>query len=221
MFKFVSTQTVKRYKSYCADILNQLKMSLFNNYGIEIDVELIGSGAKNLVTQNENESFDLDYNLIINSFGDDYNPDNTSDLRELKDLIRNELNEILEEEHFGDAQDSKSVLTARLFFVNDPEKKEFSFDIAIFAKNSLGNYCRLIHEKGSVDRFYWNEVPSSYDVYEKSNELKEYGWWQDVRETYFKLKNMYLKRNDHTHPSFIVYVEAVNQVYNEFENYEG
>ncbi|MBB5225905.1 hypothetical protein DYE50_11455 [Treponema ruminis] len=220
MFKFVSTRTVKRYKSYCADILNQLKMSLINNYGIEIGIDLIGSGAKNLVTQNENEPFDLDFNLIITSFGDYYKPNDSNDLRELKDLIRNELNEILEKEHFRDAQDSKSVLTARLFFANDPKKKEFSFDIAILARNSLGNYCRLIHEKGSIDRLYWNEVPSSHDIYEKSTELKEYGWWQDVRETYLKLKNMYLQHNDHTHPSFIVYVEAVNKVYNDFENYD-
>ena len=88
MFKFVSTRTAKRYKSYCADILNQLKMTLLNNYGIITDVELIGSGAKNLVTKNESEPFDLDYNLIIISFGDDYNPNNSMDLRELKDLIR-------------------------------------------------------------------------------------------------------------------------------------
>ena len=220
MFRFVSTRTVKRYKSYCADILNQLKMALLNNYGIITDIELIGSGAKNLVTKNENEPFDLDYNIIINSFDDDYNPNNSMDLRELKDLIRNELNRILQEDYFKDAQDSKSVLTARRFFTDDPEKKEFSFDIAILAKNKVGNYCRLIHEKGLFDRFYWNEVPSSHDVYEKSNELKEYGWWQDVRERYLDLKNMYHQRRDYTHPSFVVYVEAVNQIYKEFEDYD-
>ena len=35
-----------------------------------------------------------------------------------------------------------------------------------------------------------------------------------VREQYLALKNMYLSKNDINHPSFICYIEAVNNVYN-------
>ena len=220
MYIFVNAKTVKSYKSFCSDTLNRLKNVMQNQYGFDCDFYLIGSGAKNLVTQNENELFDLDYNFEIKSFPNDFNPNNSEKLKQLKDLIRKELNEILKDTYFKDSQDSISVLTARLFFKNDPSKKEFSFDVAILAKNSKGNYCRLIHEKGLVDRFYWNEVPSSLDVSEKTEELKEYGWWQDVRDRYCDLKNLYLKRQDYNHPSFVVYVEAVNQVYKEFEDYD-
>lgn len=219
MFKFVAASVVRRYNSFCSDKLNQLKMILSNKYGLECEIELIGSGAKNLVTQNENEPFDLDYNLIINSFSQDFDINSPNNLKQLKDTIRSKLNRILGDTYFKDAQDSTSVLTARLFFTDDPKKKEFSFDIAILTKSKNGNYCRLIHEKSSCDRFFWNEVPRSNDVYEKAEELKECGWWQDVRKTYLKLKNMYLKRNNYNHPSYIVYVEAINQIYAEFENY--
>ena len=31
---------------------------------------------------------------------------------------------------------------------------------------------------------------------------------------YLNIKNRYLRQNDHDHPSFICYIEAVNNVYN-------
>ena len=34
-----------------------------------------------------------------------------------------------------------------------------------------------------------------------------------VRDKYLELKNMYLRRGDRDHPSFICYIEAVNNVY--------
>ena len=37
--------------------------------------------------------------------------------------------------------------------------------------------------------------------------------WEEVREKYLDKKNMYLKRNDHYHPSFVCYIEAVNEIY--------
>lgn len=214
MFDFVNTADVKQYKSFCADKLNQLKNILSNEYGLECSVCLIGSGAKNLVTQNANEPFDLDYNLIIHSLARDWNPNESENKKWLKDTIRKELNKLLGKK-FRDAQDSTSVLTARFI---DNGKRLFSFDLAIIIKNCQEKYFRLIHDKDN-DCFYWNEVPYSLDVEEKVTELKENGWWQDVRDVYLEKKNMYLTRNDTLHPSFIVYVESVNQVFNEFENY--
>ena len=117
---------------------------MYNDYGFECDFSLIGSGTKNLVTQNENEPFDLEYNFYLYSFPEDFDINSTQDLKWLKDTIRTELNKILKDTAFKDAQDSTSVLTARLFFTNDPQREEFSFDIAILAKNKIGNYCRLI-----------------------------------------------------------------------------
>ena len=220
MFKLLNAKTVKPYKSFCSDKLNQLKNVMSNDYGFECDFSLIGSGTKNLVTQNENEPFDLDYNFYLFSFPKDFDINSTQDLKWLKDTIRTELNKILKDTAFKDAQDSTSVLTARLFFTNDPQRKEFSFDIAILAKNKIGNYCRLIHDKSFIERFYWNEVPNSESVYDKAEELKENGWWEDVRDKYLELKNMYLTRFDfHQHPSSVCFVEAVNLIYQQYENY--
>ena len=38
---------------------------------------------------------------------------------------------------------------------------------------------------------------------------------------YLEKKNMYLSWQDHNHPSFVVYVEAVNEVYNRYFNRGG
>ena len=220
MYKLLNAKTVKPYKSFCSDKLNQLKNIMFNDYGFECDFSLIGSGARNLITQNENEPFDLDYNFYLYSFPEDFDINSTQDLKWLKDTMRTELNNILKDTAFKDAQDSTSVLTARLFFTNDPQRKEFSFDIAILARNKIGNYCRLIHDKSLIERFYWNEVPNSESVYNKAEELKENGWWEDVRDKYLELKNMYLTRFDfHQHPSYVCFVEAVNLIYQQYENY--
>mgnify|MGYP003317867099 CR=1 FL=1 len=48
---------------------------------------------------------------------------------------------------------------------------------------------------------------------QSADKLKKLGYWSDVREVYKNLKNHYLSIQDNNHPSFTVYVEAVNRVY--------
>ena len=112
----------------------------------------------------------------------------------------------------------------RLYFKDTPNV-EFSFDVAIIKKNPNGNYMRLIHNKNmyalSWDQYTWNEVPNSHQVKDKADEIKEEGLWQEVRDRYLEKKNMYLSRQDCNHPSFVVYVEVVNEVYNKYFNRGG
>lgn len=82
-----------------------------------------------------------------------------------------------------------------------------------------------IHNKNvyalGLDQYTWNEVPRSHQVKDKADELKEAGLWQEVRDRYLEMKNMYLSWQDRNHPSFVVYVEAVNEVYNRYFNRGG
>lgn len=120
---------------------------------------------------------------------------------------------------FSESKDSASCLTALLHFKNEPTI-EFSLDVAIVTKNSKGSLCRLIHNKNvwgyGVDQYVWNEVPNSCNVAVKTRRLKAKGLWLDVRNQYVSLKEMYLSRWDKDHPSFVVYIEAVNNVYNKY-----
>ena len=202
---YVKNSTVKPYRSFSADKMNQVKQMLKAEYNLDSDFYLVGRGAKNLVTQNEKEPFDLDWNLEVYNLNEP-----TKNAEWLKNTVMNFLNKILEDTPFKNCQDSTAVITSRWV---SKDGLEFSFDIAILVRNSVGTFCRMIHDK-YLNRYYWNEVPNSNEVYEKMEKLKESGWWDDIRETYLNKKNMYLKRADReNHPSFNVFVETINEVW--------
>lgn len=210
MYNYVSNAIVKPMRSFSADKLNQVKQMLKSEYNLDSNFFLVGSGAKNLVTQNGNEPFDLDWNFEIYNLADP-----TKNASWLKNTIMDFLNEIMKDTPFRNCQDSTAVITSRWI---TKQGLKFSFDIAILVLNSNGTFCRMIHNK-HMNRYYWNEVPNSKAVYEKMDYLKEHGWWQNVRSTYLKKKNMYLKRMESMqHPSFNIFVETINEVWNKAIN---
>lgn len=215
MYKLVNEAECKKYRSDCSATLKQVR-SILREKGITSQFTLVGSGARNMVTRNEDGPFDLDYNLEIIKALDEY----WNDLHHLKDTVRVALDKAIGiKSCFSEAQDSTSCLTALLHFDNEPSVN-FSFDVAIVTKNSKGSLCRLIQNKNGFgignDQYVWNEIPDSHDVAQKAKQIKSKGLWLEVREQYVNLKNMYLSRQDKSHPSFIVYVEAVNQAYNKY-----
>ena len=215
MYQYVESNEVKRYRSYCSKVLEDVRDDLYDSFGINTNFSLVGSGgdARNMVTRNGNAPFDLDYNLYIISMPDEF----WGDLRKLKETVRCSLNKAVGNSFFSDGKDSTSVITSILHF-NDSPKVEFSFDVAILARNSDGDYCRLIHNKnyGIYDQWTWCQVPSSKDVRDKAIAIKENSLWGEVRAKYLDKKNMYLLRGDTNHPSFVVYVESVNEIYNKY-----
>lgn len=215
MFRLINAAEFKKYRLDCSATWDRV-CSILHSKGITAQHMLVGSGARNLVTRNGNGPFDLDYNLEIIKATDKY----WNDLRYLKDTVRVALDKATGISGcFSESQDSTSCLTVVLYFKSEPTIK-FKFDVAIVARNPNGTLCRLIHNKNvwgyGNDQYTWNEVPNSHDVAQKAQRIKSEGLWFEVREQYVELKNMYLSRQDKNHPSFIVYVEAVNQVYNKY-----
>lgn len=212
-YEFVRESEAKQYRSDCSYVLKET-CELLKKKGISAQFSLVGSGARNMITRDGNGPYDLDYNLLVMKADDEYR-----DPRLLKDTIRNALNKAVGGKFFSDAQDSTSCLTALLHFKDTPNV-EFSFDVAIIKKNPNGNYMRLVHNK-PWNQYTWNEVPRSHQVKDRADDIKEEGLWQEVRDKYLEKKNMYLSWQDHNHPSFVVYVEAVNEVYNRYFNRGG
>ena len=204
----------KRLKSTCSDIVNQLVQNINKDSVMTVKACLVGSGAKNLVTQNANNPIDLDYNICIL----DTESININNGREIKAYIKKEFSSVLKKNDWSDCQDSTSVLTTGQRVFKQGNKTAFSIDIAITFENSIG-WHKLIHEKTGLDiydRYYWNEIPDSKQLEEKVYAIKLNHLWEEVRNTYLKKKNFYLQKNDRTHPSFIVYIESVNQIYNKY-----
>lgn len=177
---------------------------------------LVGSGAKNLVTQNANNPIDLDYNIcILNA-----KSININNGHDIKEYIRKEFNSVLKANDWSDCQDSTSALTTEERVFKRGNKTAFSIDLAITFKNNFG-WHKLIHDKTGwviYDGYYWNQIPDSRQLEEKVYAIKLNHLWDEVRGTYLEKKNLYLQRNDSTHPSFIIYIESVNQVYYKYLN---
>lgn len=212
MYHYVEDKEfVSRMRSLCGDIMQDLCHTLKEDYGIGATFYLVGSGARNLIMQNASEPIDLDYNLEIVRC-EDY-----EDCPYIKECVRKTFNKVLRDYRLSDCQDSTSSLTTSKMWFTDINNTEFSMDVCIVTEDTQGNLHRLIHEKTgwvSYDRYYWNIAPNSKNVRKKVNFIKSNGKWGKVREQYKNIKNKYLQQNDHNHPSFICYIEAVNNVYN-------
>lgn len=205
---------LKRLKGTCSDIVNQLVQSINNDSVMKVEACIVGSGAKNLIAQNGNEPIDLDYNLCIVST----ESINILDCRGIKEYVRKQFNKVLCSNGWDDCEDSTSALTTGKYSFQKGNKTKFSIDIAITCKY-LNNWQRLIHQKTGfaiLDGYYWNEVQDSGRLEEKVRVLKSEDLWGEVRTAYLEKKNFYLCRNDYNHPSFVIYVETVNQIYNQY-----
>ena len=199
MYHYIEDKVfLKDMKYLCSNIINQLVQLINNDSLMEVEAHLVGSGAKNLITQNSNEPIDLDYNLMIID-----SEININNCREIKEYIR---------------MDSTSVLTTEKRHFTKGNHTEFSIDLAIVFNDRNGCH-RLIHEKTGVtawDRYYWNSVPDSRNLFDKVAAIKDEHLWDEVIDEYCEKKNLYLCRQDYNHTSFNVYVETVNQVFNKY-----
>lgn len=219
MYHYVEDKVfIKDMKYLCSNIINQLVQLINNDSVMEVEAHLVGSGARNLITQNSNEPIDLDYNLMIID-----SEININNCRGIKEYIRKQFNVILNKNGWSDCMDSTSALTTEKRHFVKGNHTEFSIDLAIVYNNRDGWY-RLIHRKtgfSALDQYYWNKVPDSKGLSDRVARIKDEHLWNEVIDEYLKKKNMYLHRRDYNHPSFNVYVETVNQVFNKYFKYFG
>lgn len=90
MFHYVTDKVfLKESYSVCADTVNQLVQKL-KSYGIQSSMSVVGSKKYDLITQNEKEPIDYDFNLWIESA-----ENIMSDPKQLKCTIMEAFNEVL------------------------------------------------------------------------------------------------------------------------------
>lgn len=201
---------LSRMRKDCGEIMQDLCHQLREDCNIGASFYLIGSGAKNLILQNENQPIDLDYNVEIVRC-DDYDA-----CREIKDSMQKAFNKVLKRHGLRDCCDSKSSLTTRVMNYREGNKTGFSMDVAIVCRDEEDNLYRLIHNKTGytyLDTYVWEKAKDSKGIRKKADKIKKVHAWDKVRQQYKDLKNRYIWQNDHNHPSYICYIEAVNNVY--------
>ena len=212
MYHYITDKEfLKRMRSVCSDIVNQLVQRINRDSVMTVEAHLVGSGARNLVTQNGEEPIDLDYNICVIST----QKMPLQDCRAIKEYIRKQFNAVLHENGWEDCMDSTTALTTGKRNFVKGNQTPFSIDVAIIKENG-DKWFRLVHEKTGIaihDVYSWREAPKSHGLRKKVEKLKQKGLWLAVREAYLKKKNMYLSRQDKNHPSFNVYIEAVHEIY--------
>lgn len=203
-YKFAKQSDVKELEEWCMEILHAVQDEVREYF--TFDIRLIGSGDKRLVTQNSDESFDLDYNIILqkDKKGLLGNP------KQIKDIFVSRFNKILKEEvsNYTHVSDSTSVITAKIIRNN---RIQFSFDVAIIVEGDDGYFYRLTNDK-NTGRYIWNQVKQSSNYFEKFKDIKERGYWLEFKSRYLELKNMHLRRQDGV-KSFSVFLETLNEIY--------
>lgn len=142
MYHYVQDKDfLRRAQSDSSRMLKRVEELLRKEYKINSQIFLVGSGAKNMVTQNENESIDFDYNLNIISCPDWEDPGS------IKESVRKAMNRIMTNEGLGTVDDSTSCLTTKTINFKDSPENKWSIDLCVVTKDSGGNWQRLIHEK--------------------------------------------------------------------------
>lgn len=197
----------------CSDIVNRLVQNINKDNYLKVEMQMVGSGGRNLETQNSNQPVDLDYNINILHINGDIN-----DCKKIKEYVRKQFNIALKSKGWGDCKDSTSALTTEQRYFKEGNPTSFSIDVAIICESNDSWY-RLIHQKTGIfqeDNWIWNEGQDSKGLTKKVNKIKKYNLWNDVRNAYLDKKNMYLKRRDYNNSSFNCYIEAVNEVYNKY-----
>lgn len=203
-YRFANQSEVKELETWCMEILHTVQDEVREYF--TFDIRLIGSGDKRLVTQNSDECFDLDYNIILqkDKKGLLDNP------KQIKDIFVARFNKILKQYVSGytHVSDSTSVVTVKIIRNN---RLEFSFDVAIIVEGDDGYFYRLINDK-NTGRYIWNQVANSKNYFAKFKAIKENGYWMEFKKRYLINKNRHLSYQDGV-KSFSIFLETLNEFY--------
>lgn len=203
MYNYVTDkEELAELKNACESIIKSVQKSELRKY-FTFQFNLIGSGKYNLITQNEDGEYDLDYNFILqkDKQGLFSNP------KCIKELFINAFNDVNPDLGFKPIENSTSVITAKLIYEN---RLHFSFDVAILCEGYNGNYLKIIYNK-HTDQYYWNEIKSSKNYQTKIKELKSQRAWNEVRRLYLHKKNEHLSQQD-GRSSFSILLETLNEL---------
>ena len=214
MYHYLSDSTFKNaLKKEGSKLSQELCHQLKIDHRIGSRAQLIGSAKRNMITQNENEPVDLDYNLIIVKTP-------IKDGKELKNAIMKSFNKVLKRNGYDDCQDSTSAISTKYYSFKKGNQTKYKFDIGIVKEDEKGEWKRLIHNKtGNIqtDTWFWNQTSVFKDLKKKEAFIKSEGKWTLLKERYLKYKNYNLRFNNNDLYSFTCYERAVNDVYNQLQ----
>lgn len=212
MYEYVKKSEYAPVRKDLEKIIKRVQTEMREKYGLTFQFQLIGSGRKHLVTRKSggNSGYDFDYNLIIPHPENGYYYNAHLIKRNFMDALKNALRGT----QYTFPKDSTSAITIKV--VDRYNKKILhSCDFAIIyyecCEEKNGYYYLRNNKKRNIYEFVFRTLNS--EIEEKVDDIcDECNGWNYIREEYIKLKNINEGKDKH---SFSLYIEAVNNVYNQ------
>lgn len=213
MYEFVTKKEYTPIRIEIEKIIRKVQISLKKQDKDEtFQFRLVGSGNRHLITRiiNGNSGFDFDYNLILNE----------KDFK-WKATIRKDFFKAFQEAtkgtKFNKIENSTSVITIK-YIKGDKIIAGCDFSIVRYPSNDKSCYQYAKYNK-QWENYTWEIRDISKNCDEKLLELKEHDEyiWNDIKEEYLKLKNNDRQKKH----SFILYHEAINNLYNRVIKRDG
>ncbi|MBP5342603.1 hypothetical protein J6Y73_01605 [bacterium] len=145
--------------------------------------------------------------------------------------VKESINEAFNDLELKPIEDfALSFKTKRMHWLKEPSNS-FTFEFFIITENN-GNYSRVALKKNTLvelpmmkkedlDKKEGKLKGTRMNEEEKNKKDKDYQsnrMWEVVTTSYLNKLNMYEKRGDKNHPSFVCFIESINEVY--YRNYE-
>ncbi len=204
-FVYVTKAKAKPAKILVVNIIQELQKLLKGK--LTFQYKFVGSSSRNMITEDikGNVGFDFDVDIIPN-LPDNYKP------KQIRDMIRNALNNISCKNGFSCPSDSTSVLEIKCIN-REKSKIVYSCDFAIVRVRS-NNRKQFIRYNKSQNNYAWEYRGDEYDnVSEKYNWIKNNEYVNKLRDCYIDMKNKNYCKDRH---SRTIFAEAVNNIYNKY-----
>ncbi len=211
MYEYVKKSEYAPVRKELELIINRVQAIMRKKYGLTFQFRLIGSGQRHLITRikSGNRGYDFDYNLILSPPGDGY----CYIAKVIKQEFIDALKIALRGTEYSFPKNSTSSITIKV--VDKGKKKiEHSCDFAIIYYGSNDGYEGYYYLRNNKPQQSYQFVFRTFnsDINEKVQEIIKNNRWPYIKEEYLLLKNI---NEGNGKPSFSLYAEAVNNVYNQ------
>lgn len=212
-FQYVNPKQLSSAKKDLIQIINSVQDEVRQYFTFQF--YFVGSVERGMVTYDvkSNIGYDFDVDIHVNDDECRYSA------KEIKTKIMLALNKVVHRYGYDNAEDSTRVITIK---VKDKQNSRIlhSCDFAIvndYTDDNGNGRQEYIHFNKKQNSYSWNEQPQGfYLLDEKTDWIKNCGYWQYVLDLYLYKKN---HNNDPHKHSRSIYAETIHEICQKYGYY--
>ncbi len=217
MYEYVTRKEYQPVRLELEEIIRKVHHYMRDKHDLTFQHKLIGSGSRHLVTRIKggNKGFDFDYNFILPHPGEGYHWKASV----IKNQFTEALKFALKGTKYSNPQDSTSAITIKVVDRNNSSvSHSCDFAIIYYSEDDDFNGYYYLKNWKRQNRYSFEQRISSSNIDEKLDIILSYpNGWNMIKDEYIKLKN---RNKDINKRSFVLYLESVNNVYNQLPDDE-